>query len=153
MGFANVIILNKADLVNEEQKSDLTEKIALLNPNAKIMKSIQSKINVKDIIDTRLYKDKEDFWVTSTKHAEAPEETTGRRVPEACTARFDIKSFVYRARRPFHPTRLNNLFLQPYFMIPWYAENKTEEEKKEIKEGEEIKFQKFQKEALEHQKK
>ena len=159
--FANVIILNKADLVNEEQKSDLTEKIALLNPNAKIMKSIQSKINVKDIIDTRLYKDKEDFWVTSTKHAEAPEETTGRRVPEACTARFDIKSFVYRARRPFHPTRLNNLFLEPYFMIPWYAENETEEEKevktekekKKLEKKKEIKFQKFQKEALKNQKK
>ena len=25
-------------------------------------------------------------------------EDTGKSVPEACTARFDIKSFVYRAR-------------------------------------------------------
>ena len=35
--FANVIILNKGDLVNEEQQADLMEKIALLNSKAKIM--------------------------------------------------------------------------------------------------------------------
>merc|ERR1712038_1828207 len=69
--FANVIILNKEDLVNEEQQADLMEKITLLNPKAKIMKSVQSKINVKDILNTRLYKDKEEFWVTSTKREES----------------------------------------------------------------------------------
>ena len=30
--FANIVILNKGDLVSEEQKQDLEEKIALLNP-------------------------------------------------------------------------------------------------------------------------
>jgi len=78
----------------------------------------------------------------------------GERVPEACTARFDIKSFVYRARKPFHPGRLEELFLEPYFMDPEPCldpamegveidpasidpeEYKTEEEKK--KEFEEI---------------
>merc|ERR1712045_670980 len=103
--FANVIILNKEDLVNEEQQADLMEKITLLNPKAKIMKSVQSKINVKDILNTRLYKDKEEFWVTSTKREESllkpTQEKDGRMVPEACTARFDISSFVYRARKPF----------------------------------------------------
>merc|ERR1712186_12320 len=34
--FANIIILNKGDLVSETQKNDLMEKIALLNSNAKI---------------------------------------------------------------------------------------------------------------------
>jgi len=162
--FANVIILNKGDLVNEDQKSDLFEKIKVLNPQAKIMKSVvQSQINVKDIINTHLYKDKEEFWVTSTKHAETSEETTGRRVPEASRARFDINSFVYRARRPFNPSRLNHLFLEPYFMIPWYAEaesesedeneKKTEEEIDKLEKEKDIKFQKIQKEAHEQQKK
>merc|ERR1712038_678361 len=111
--FANVIVLNKGDLVNEEQKADLDQKIALLNPQAKVLKSVHSKINVMDILNTSLYKDKEEFWVTSTKTAEYAEkerkrlEALGERVPEACTARFDIKSFVYRARRPFHPGRLH----------------------------------------------
>merc|ERR1712241_462058 len=102
--FANVIILNKGDLVNEEQKADLDQKIALLNPQAKVLKSVHSKINVMEILNTSLYKDKEEFWVTSTKNETngkeyTTNEDTGKSVPEACTARFDIKSFVYRARK------------------------------------------------------
>merc|ERR1712012_750819 len=42
--FANVILLNKTDLVKEEQQKDLLEKIQLLNPQAKIIKSVQNKI-------------------------------------------------------------------------------------------------------------
>merc|ERR1719325_240326 len=151
--FANVIVLNKGDLVSEEQKHDLEEKIALLNPQAKIIKSVQSKINVKDILNTSL--DKDEVWVTPTKTAEYAEkerkrlEALGERVPEACTARFDIKSFVYRARKPFHPGRLSDKFLKPYFMDPIgdldeEEEDLTEEEKKKIEEEKQIKMQKDQ---------
>merc|ERR1712241_546647 len=135
--FANVIILNRGDRVNEEQKADLDQKIALLNPQAKVLKSDHSKINVMDILNTSLYKDKEEFWVTSTKTAEYAEkerkrlEALGERVPEACTARFDIKSFVYRARKPFHPGRLHDQFLEPFFMDP----NILEEPEAEMIEG------------------
>jgi len=130
--FANVIILNKRDLVNDDQAKDLDEKVALLNPQAQIVKTTHSKIDVKDILDTKLYKDKEEFWVTSTKTAEYAEnerkrlEELGERVPEACTARFDIKSFIYRARKPFHPGKLVERFLNPYFMDP--IENLEEDE-------------------------
>ena len=56
--FANVILLNKGDLVKEQQQKDIIEKIEVLNPKAKIIKSIQSKIDVMDILNTNLYKDK-----------------------------------------------------------------------------------------------
>ena len=163
--FANVIVLNKGDLVNEEQKADLDHKISLLNPQAKIIKSVQSKINVKEILNTSLYKDKDEFWVTSTKTAEYAEkererlEALGERVPEACTARFDIKSFVYRARKPFHPGRLSDMFLKPYFMDPIgdlneeEDEDLTEEEKKKMEEEKLIKNQRDQDEAFAKQKK
>merc|ERR1719474_860766 len=87
--FANVIILNKGDLVNEEQQADLEEKITLLNSKAKIMKTTQSRIDVRDILNTNLYKDKDEFWVTSTKQGKGDEEEEdkvvkeGKRVPEA----------------------------------------------------------------------
>ena len=101
--FANVILLNKCDLVKEEQQKDILKKIELINPKAKVIKSIHTKINVMDILNTKLYKDKDEFWVTSTKHEtnanpKKYDTNDGRSVPEACTARFDIKSFVYRAR-------------------------------------------------------
>ena len=58
--------------MNEEQQSDILDKIVLLNPKAKIVKTVQSKINVMDILDTRLCeanKETEDFWVTASKVA------------------------------------------------------------------------------------
>merc|ERR1712088_1108428 len=153
--FANIIILNKGDLVNETQKSDLMEKIALLNSNAKIIRSVQSKINVKEILNTRLYKDKDEFWVSSTKRADKASKAAelarkeGRHVPEACTARFDITSFVYRARKPFHPGRLSQMvdryFSKPVFPSECEHEAKlTPEQKKKAEEE----FQELQKEAL-----
>merc|ERR1712038_1325774 len=161
--FANVILLNKGDLVNEEQQGDIMEKISLLNPKAKIMKSIHSKINVMEILNTKLYKDKDEFWVTSTKTAQAMEERAERGGgPEACTARFDIKSFVYRARKPFHPGRLNDILLEPFFMDPWVTleeeeegkeVERTEEEKKKLEGLKQIELQKVQEEAMVKQKK
>ena len=160
--FANVIILNKGDLVNEEQQADLMEKIALLNSKAKIMKTTQSKIDVKDILSTGLYKDKDEFWVTSTRNGKADQEDKeGKRVPEACTARFDIKSFVYRARKPFHPGRLYDLFLEPFFMYPALSPEDEEEGKDERSEAEkkkdeaerEVALQNIQEEALVKQQK
>ena len=160
--FANVIVLNKGDLVNEKQKADIKEKIELLNPKAKIMKSIHSKINVMDILNTSLYKDKEEFWVTSTKQPEFAEERAERGGgPEACTARFDIASFVYRARKPFHPGRLQELVLEPFFMDPSLAMDeeeeeegkKTEKEKKKLEKKREKERKTVQDEALVKQKK
>ena len=161
--FANVILLNKGDLVNEEQQGDIMEKISLLNPKAKILKSIQSKIDVMEILNTKLYKDKDEFWVTSTKTAQAMEERAERGGgPEACTARFDIKSFVYRARKPFHPGRLNDILLEPFFMDPWVTLDdeeegkeveRTEEEKKRLEELKQLELQKVQEEAMVKQKK
>merc|ERR1711881_282836 len=156
--FANVVILNKGDLVDKKQKADLIKKLSIMNPNAKIMHGVQSKINVSEILNTRLYKDEEEFRVTSTKNAEAianEEKKTGRKAPEACTARFDISSFVYRARKPFHPGRLEELVLVPFFMDPWQTldedeneDKRTEEEKKQYEKEKKSEMEKVQKEAL-----
>ena len=147
-----MIILNKGDLVNEEQQADLEEKITLLNSKAKIMKTTQSRIDVRDILNTNLYKDKDEFWVTSTKQGKGEEEVEdkvvkeGKRVPEACTARFDIKSFVYRARKPFHPGRLYDMVLEPYFMYPALSPEDEPEEGEDQRSEEEKKKQEVERE-------
>ena len=40
-------------------------------------------------------------------------------------SRFGISSFVYRSRRPFHPDRLYDNFLEPYFMLPYEEKGTT----------------------------
>merc|ERR1719305_744013 len=37
--------------------------------------------------------------------------------------RFGISSFIYRSRRPFHPGRLNDCFLDPFFMTQFRTED------------------------------
>jgi len=160
-------------LVTKSNLIDIEEKVSRLNPQAKILKSIQSKINVMDILNTSLFKDKEDFWVTSTKNAIdkeglAASTENGKRVPESCTARFDIKSFVYRARKPFHPGRLNDLFLKPFFAdpvervevveepedfeeLPERKRRKIEDEKKKIEEKNKKEIEKLQKQVVKKQ--
>ena len=149
--FANVICLNKCDLVKEKQVTDLYDKISMLNDKAKIIKSVQSKIDVKDILNTHMYKDKEEFWVTSTKKEANIEARAGKDAPDACTARFDVKSFVYRARKPFHPGRLNDLVLKPFFMDPFanYDEEDEDVEPPELSDEEKLKKEQDKKEQLE----
>ena len=53
--FSNVVLINKQDLVTECQLSNILDKISILNPNAKIIKSHQSNINVMQILNTHLY--------------------------------------------------------------------------------------------------
>ena len=53
--FSNVVVLNKQDLVTESQINDIIDRISLINSKAKILRSSQSKINVMEILNTRLY--------------------------------------------------------------------------------------------------
>ena len=96
--FANVIIINKCDLVSAEVINRLESSLIALNRDAKILRSIQGIVPINEILDTGVF----DF----EKASQAPgwlREARGEHVPE--TDAYGISSFVYQARRPFHPTR------------------------------------------------
>ena len=57
--YSNVVILNKQDLINDQQKTDIFDRINLLNPRAKVLTTHQSKVDVKEILNTNLYNKKE----------------------------------------------------------------------------------------------
>merc|ERR1739842_70325 len=67
-------------------------------------------------------------------------------------ARFGITSFIYYSRRPFHPGRLGDLFLEPYFCdMPWLDDEDEDEDEDE--EGEEKEKSEEEKKEEEEKKK
>jgi len=96
--FCDVIILNKVDLINEDEEQKLFGILHSLNPRAKIEVSEFGQVNLDRVLNTNLF----DFNAA----AQAPgwlKELRGEHTPE--TEEYGIQSFVYRARRPFHPQR------------------------------------------------
>lgn len=99
--FANVLILNKADLVDEETIGELKAVLKRLNPDAKIIVTVNANLALKEVLNTGLF----DFE-TSSQGAGWIKELNEEHVPE--TEEYGIASFVYRSQRPFHPERLMN---------------------------------------------
>lgn len=102
--FCDVLILNKCDLVSESDLAKLEAVLRKLQPSAKIIRSIQGKINPSEILNTGLF----DFEKASQSAGWLQELQKGEHTPE--TDEYGISSFVYRRRRPFHPERLTNWF-------------------------------------------
>jgi G3E family GTPase len=97
--FANVILLNKTDLVSVENLKLLEGTILKLNPEARIIKTTYSKIAAKDIINTKLFNyekaEQSAGWIKEMNNIHTPE-----------TEEYGISSFVFRDYRPFNSDRL-----------------------------------------------
>ncbi len=96
--FADVLVINKTDLVATEDIGRLEAMLRHLNPDARIVRAERGQVPLSSILDTKLF----DY----EKASAAPgwmKEVRGEHVPE--TTEYGISSFVYRARKPFHPKR------------------------------------------------
>jgi G3E family GTPase len=96
--FADVIVVNKTDLVDGETLAELKAVLRRLNPAARILESSRGLVPVGEILDTGLF-DME----KAMNSAGWIRELQGTHTPE--TEEYGIGSFVYEARRPFHPAR------------------------------------------------
>ncbi|MED3646356.1 GTP-binding protein [Halalkalibacterium halodurans] len=96
--FANVILLNKVDLVEEDDVRELTAVLHKLNPEAEILPVSHGRVDLNRILHTGLF----DFdkasqgagWIKELNEEHTPE-----------TEEYGISSFVYKRQRPFHPER------------------------------------------------
>ncbi|GAA3603361.1 GTP-binding protein [Flavivirga amylovorans] len=100
--FANVILLNKTDLVSKEHLDVLMKIISKLNPPARILKSSFSKVEPKEILNTGLF----DFEEAEQSAGWIEELKKDEHTPE--TEEYGISSFVYRSKKPFDPVRFWN---------------------------------------------
>lgn len=104
--FADVIILNKCDLMSTEELGKLREVVKHLNPGAVLHETVRSSLPIANILNTSLF--------TFEKAASNPgwlKEARGEHIPES--EEYGISSFVYRSRMPFHPQRLYDMFFAP----------------------------------------
>lgn len=97
--FANVIILNKTDLVDTKTTELLKAAIHKLNPGAKIISSSFGKIAPREILHTGLF----DFEEAQNSAGWQKELEAESHTPE--TEEYGIGSFVFRSQKPFHPER------------------------------------------------
>lgn len=102
--FANVVILNKVDLVSADQLSEIRRVVRALNGEADIIESCMAEIDIERVLETGLFdyaRARENpLWF---KELYSPEDHK----PE--TEEYGITSLTYRRRRPFHPEKFYRL--------------------------------------------
>ncbi|MET9436450.1 GTP-binding protein [Streptomyces sp. NPDC006551] len=97
--FADVIVVNKLDLVAPADADRLRAALSRLNPAARIVSATHGRLRPAEILGTGLF--------DLERAQQAPgwvRELNGDHVPE--TEEYGISSTVFRAERPFHPGRL-----------------------------------------------
>ncbi|WP_158885758.1 GTP-binding protein [Amycolatopsis anabasis] len=97
--FADVLLLNKCDLVPEPELDRLAAVLHRLNPVADVVRSRHGRVPGRRVLGTGRY--------DVERARQAPgwvAELNGDHVPE--TEEYGISSVVFRADRPFHPERL-----------------------------------------------
>ncbi|MBD0839829.1 MULTISPECIES: GTP-binding protein [unclassified Streptomyces] len=97
--FADVIVLNKLDLVDDESAARLRAALDRLNPAARIVPAVHGRVDLHQVLDTGLF--------DLERAQQAPgwvRELNGDHVPE--TEEYGVSSTVFRSELPFHPDRL-----------------------------------------------
>lgn len=101
--FADVLILNKVDLAPEGDVEAIQDICRKLNPRARMLQSQFSRVPLSEVLGTGRF---DPVWAEQTPQwtEELKSLKPESHIPE--TQEYGISSFVYRARRPFHPGRL-----------------------------------------------
>ena len=97
--FADVIVLNKRDLVTEEQALEVEAIVRALNPGAKLISATKGQVPLGEVLDTGLFD-----YDKAESSAGWIRELQGEHTPE--TEEYGISSFTYRTSEPFDADKL-----------------------------------------------
>ncbi len=100
--FCDVIVVSKIDLMGREQREELIGLLRALNPRAEIIPAEFGRVPLDRVLDTGRFD-----YAEAERAPGWLRELQGKHVPES--EQYGISSFVYRARRPFHPQRFHDL--------------------------------------------
>ncbi len=104
--FCDVLIINKCDLVSEEQLTTLETTLKTLQPRANVIRSNNGNVSPEHILDTKRF----DFEAASLSAGWIQELEKEHHTPE--TDEYGISSFVYKRKIPFHPERFTTWIKQ-----------------------------------------
>nr|WP_276523253.1 GTP-binding protein [Lysinibacillus fusiformis] len=99
--FCDVLVLNKCDLVSIEEVERLERILRALQPEAKIIRTVNGEIDPAAILNTGRF----DFERVSESAGWLKELELGHENHMPETEEYGISSFTYRSRKPFHPMR------------------------------------------------
>jgi G3E family GTPase len=105
--FADVIIVNKTDLVDAEQLAVVTAVVKGLNPVAEVLFTSRGEVALHKVLGTGRF---------NLERASAmpgwARELEGHHTPE--TEEYGVESFVMRSREPLHPERFVKFMEHPF---------------------------------------
>ncbi|MFD6154945.1 GTP-binding protein [Nocardia sp. NPDC060256] len=99
--FADVLLVNKTDLVGAAAAGAVEATVRKLNPRAHVLRTTNGVVELADVLDTGRYNP-----VVAAEAEGWEEELAGGHTPE--TEEYGIRSLTYTADRPFHPQRLSD---------------------------------------------
>jgi G3E family GTPase len=105
--FCDVLLISKTDLISTEQLEELKVVLRKLNATAEIIPMAKGNVPLAKVLNTGKF--------NFDKAQQAPgwlKELRGEHTPE--TEEYGISSFVYRARKPFHPQKIHDFFADPF---------------------------------------
>ncbi|MEU1547188.1 GTP-binding protein [Nocardia sp. NPDC005745] len=103
--FADVLLVNKTDLVGAVAAGAVEATVRRMNPRAHVLRTSNGVVDLSEVLDTGRY----DPVVAAEAEGWA-EELAGGHTPE--TEEYGIRSLTYTADRPFHPLRLSGALEQ-----------------------------------------
>lgn len=101
--FCDVLLISKTDLISHERLAELTAVLHKLNSRAEIIPMSKGQVPLSKVLNTGRFN-----FLQAQLAPGWLKELRGEHTPE--TEEYGISSFVYRARRPFHPQKIYDFF-------------------------------------------